>query len=79
MLELALYRYALARVTGKGHIPLLPPVLVREEAVYGTGFSPTEAVNIYGIERDELYLVGTSEAPVAAFHAREILEELPLR
>jgi seryl-tRNA synthetase len=79
LLELALYRYALARVTEKGHIPILPPVLVREEAMYGTGFFPTDAVNIYGVERDELYLVGTSEVPVAAFHAREILEQLPLR
>lgn len=79
LLELALYRFALARVTGQGHVPLLPPVLVREEAMYGTGFFPTEAVNIYGVERDDLYLVGTSEVPVAAFHAHEILEELPLR
>jgi seryl-tRNA synthetase len=79
LLELALYRFAIARVTAKGHVPLLPPVLVREEAMYGTGFFPTDAVNIYGVERDELYLVGTSEVPVAAFHAGEILEELPLR
>jgi seryl-tRNA synthetase len=79
LLELALYRYALARVVEQGHIPLLPPVLVREEAMYGTGFFPTEAVNIYGVEQDELYLVGTSEVPAAAFHAGETLEELPLR
>jgi seryl-tRNA synthetase len=79
LLELALYRYAIARVTEQGHVPLLPPVLVREEAMYGTGFFPTEAVNIYGVERDDLYLVGTSEVPVAAFHAGEILEELPFR
>jgi seryl-tRNA synthetase len=79
LLELALYRYALTRVAEKGHIPMLPPVLVREEAMYGTGFFPTDAVNIYGVERDDLYLVGTSEVPVAAFHAQEILEELPRR
>ena len=79
VLELALYRYALARVAEKGHVPMLPPVLVREEAMYGTGFFPTDAVNIYGVERDDLYLVGTSEVPAAAFHAQEILEELPLR
>jgi seryl-tRNA synthetase len=79
LLELALYRYALARVAEKGHVTMLPPVLVREEAMYGTGFFPTDAVNIYGVERDDLYLVGTSEVPVAAFHAQEILEELPLR
>ena len=79
LLEMALYRYAIARVAEKGHIPVLPPVLVREEAMYGTGFFPTDAVNIYGVERDELYLVGTSEVPVAAFHAQEILEDLPRR
>jgi seryl-tRNA synthetase len=79
VLELALYRYALARVAEKGHVPMLPPVLVREEAMYGTGFFPTDTVNIYGVERDDLYLVGTSEVPAAAFHAQEILEELPIR
>jgi seryl-tRNA synthetase len=56
-------------------------VLVREEAMYGTGFFPTEEVNIYAVERDELYLVGTSEVPIAAMHGGEILEAdaLPLR
>jgi seryl-tRNA synthetase len=76
---MALYRYAFTRVTEQGHIPMLPPVLVREEAMYGTGFFPTDAVNIYGVERDQLYLVGTSEVPAAAFHAGEFLAELPLR
>src|SRR5438067_5723612 len=47
--------------------------------MYGTGFFPTDTVNIYGVERDDLYLVGTSEVPVAAFHAQEMLEGLPLR
>ena len=79
LLELALYRYALARVAERGHVPVLPPILVRKEAMYGTGFFPTDEVNIYGVERDELFLVGTSEVPVAAFHAQEILESLPLR
>jgi seryl-tRNA synthetase len=79
LLELALYRYAMARVAEQGHIPVLPPVLVRREAMYGTGFLPTDAVNIYEIERDELYLAGTSEVPLAAFHAGELLEQLPLR
>ena len=79
LLEMALYRYAFTRVTEQGHIPMLPPVLVREEAMYGTGFFPTDAVNIYGVERDQLYLVGTSEVPAAAFHAGEFLAELPLR
>jgi len=79
LLELALYGYALARVAAKGHVPVLPPILVRKEAMYDTGFFPTDKVNIYGVERDDLFLVGTSEVPVAAFHAQEILEELPLR
>jgi seryl-tRNA synthetase len=62
-------------------VPVLPPVLVREEAMYGTGFLPTDEVNIYKVERDELYLVGTSEVPLAGLHMGEILEEgdLPLR
>jgi seryl-tRNA synthetase len=79
LLELALYRFALDRLVQKGHVPVLPPVLVREEAMYGTGFFPTDAINIYGIERDDLYLVGTSEVPMAALHAHEILDTLPLR
>jgi seryl-tRNA synthetase len=79
LLELALYRWALDRVVRHGHIPMLPPALVREEAMYGTGFFPTDAVNIYAIERDELYLVGTSEVPLAGFHAHEELDGLPLR
>jgi seryl-tRNA synthetase len=79
LLELALYRFALDRVARKGFTPVLPPVLVREEAMYGTGFFPTDEVNIYGVERDGLFLVGTSEVSLAALHAGEILEELPLR
>jgi seryl-tRNA synthetase len=78
--ELALYRYALDVVAGKGFVPVLPPVLVREEAMYGTGFLPTEEVNIYAIERDGLYLTGTSEVALAGLHMGEILEadQLPL-
>jgi seryl-tRNA synthetase len=79
LLELALYRFALDRLASRGFTPVLPPVLVRAEAMYGTGFFPTDEVNIYGIERDELYLVGTSEVPLAAMHGGEILESLPLR
>jgi seryl-tRNA synthetase len=75
LLELALYRFALDRLLAKGFTPVLPPVLVREEAMYGTGFFPTDEVNIYGIERDGLYLVGTSEVALAAMHTGEILEE----
>jgi seryl-tRNA synthetase len=80
LLELALYRYALDRLVQKGFVPVLPPVLVREEAMYGTGFLPTDEVNIYKVERDELYLTGTAEVGLAAMHMGEILEqELPLR
>ena len=81
LLELALYRFALDRLVAREFIPVLPPVLVREHAMYGTGFFPTDEVNIYGIPRDELYLIGTSEVPIAAMHADEILgeDELPLR
>jgi seryl-tRNA synthetase len=81
LLELSLYRFALDRLVQKGFVPVLPPVLVREQAMYGTGFFPTEETNIYGVERDELYLVGTSEVPLAAMHAGEIFDEesLPLR
>jgi seryl-tRNA synthetase len=81
MLELSLYRFALDRLLQRGFVPVLPPVLVREEAMYGTGFFPTDEVNIYAVERDELFLVGTSEVPIAAMRADEILDEdeLPLR
>ena len=79
LLELALYHFALDRLVGKGFVPILPPVLVREEAMYGTGFLPTDEVNIYKIERDELYLTGTSEVALASFHLGEELDELPRR
>src|SRR5207244_10892655 len=74
LLELALYRFALDRLVDRGFTPVLPPVLVREEAMYGTGFFPTDEVNIYAVERDELYLVGTSDVPMAAMHGGGILE-----
>ena len=81
LLELSLYRWALARLVAKGFVAVLPPVLVREAAMYGTGFLPTDEVNIYRVERDELYLTGTAEVALAAYHADEILESdaLPLR
>ena len=81
LLELALYRWALARLVERGFVPMLPPVLVREAAMYGTGFLPTDEVNIYRVERDDLYLTGTSEVALAGLHMGEILErdELPLR
>ena len=79
LVAMALYRFALDRAAAHGHTPLIPPVLVREQAMYGTGFFPTERSNIYALEDDELYLTGTSEVALAGFHMEEILEELPLR
>jgi seryl-tRNA synthetase len=77
--ELALYRWALDRIAQKGHVPVLPPVLVREQAMYGTGFFPSDRGDFYAVPEDELFLVGTSEVPLAAFHAGETLDELPRR
>jgi seryl-tRNA synthetase len=81
LLELSLYRWALDRLARKGFVPMLPPVLVREEAMYGTGFLPTDEANLYRLERDNMYLTGTSEVALASFHMGEILEEqqLPLQ
>ena len=81
LLAFALYRFALDRAAAHGHVPMLPPVLVREEAMYGTGFFPTDRSNIYAIESDELYLTGTSEVALAGLHMGEVLDagELPLR
>jgi seryl-tRNA synthetase len=79
LVEFALFRWALQRIVEKGHVPMLPPVLVREQAMYGTGFFPSDKGDYYAVPEDELYLVGTSEVPAAAFHADEVLEELPLR
>ncbi len=81
LLELALVRFAIDLVRGEGHEPVVPPVLVREEALYGTGFLPGDRDQIYEIPKDELFLVGTSEVSLAALHADQILaaEQLPLR
>jgi seryl-tRNA synthetase len=81
LLELALVRFALDLVRGEGHEPVVPPVLVREEALVGTGFLPGDRDQIYEVPKDELFLVGTSEVPLAALHADQILtaEELPIR
>jgi len=76
---MALYQFALDHLVEAGFTPVLPPVLVREEAMVGTGFFPTDRSNIYALEADELYLTGTSEVALAALHMGEILEELPLR
>ena len=81
MLELALVRFAIELVREEGHEPVVPPVLVREEALEGTGFLPGDRDQIYEIPKDELFLVGTSEVALAGLHADEILEAdaLPLR
>src|SRR6185312_3101576 len=78
LLALALYRFGLDRAVAHGHVPMLPPVLVREEAMYGTGFFPTERSNIYALPEDDLYLTGTSEVALAGLHLGEILDALDL-
>ena len=81
MLEFALVRFALERLRGEGFEPVVPPVLVRERALYGTGFLPDTEQQIYRLPDDDLYLVGTSEVALASLHDDEILAEadLPLR
>jgi seryl-tRNA synthetase len=81
LLALALYRAAIDHLHANGFTPVIPPVLVREEAMYGTGFFPTEKSNIYALPEDDLYLTGTSEVALAGLHLGEILDaaELPLR
>ncbi|MDH5373563.1 MAG: serine--tRNA ligase, partial [Acidimicrobiia bacterium] len=81
LLEFGLVRFAMDRLMEGGFIPVVPPVLVREEALYGTGFFPADREQVYAIEKDDLYLVGTSEVSLAALHLDEILEEedLPVR
>ena len=80
-LALALFRLALERLADKGFVTVLPPVLVREEALVGTGAFPSDEANVYELPEDDLYLAGTAEIPVASIHAGEILpaDDLPLR
>jgi seryl-tRNA synthetase len=81
MLELALVRFAFEKLMGEGFEPVIPPVLVRERALYGTGFLPDTEQQIYHLPEDDLYLAGTSEVALASLHREEILagEDLPLR
>jgi len=81
MLEFALVNYAIASALKAGFTPVIPPVLVNPSAMEGTGFLGQAAENVYHLEKDGLYLVGTSEVPLAAFHMDEILpvEKLPIR
>ena len=80
-LEFALVQFALDRLEPHGFTAVMPPVLVKEDALVGTGFFPGDAEQVYAVEKDDLYLVGTAEVPLAAFHMGEILdvESLPIR
>jgi seryl-tRNA synthetase len=79
MLELALVRYVMEKLSAQGFEPVIPPVLVRKAALYGTGFLPDTEQQIYRLPDDDLYLAGTSEVALASLHAGEILagDELP--
>jgi len=81
LLEYALVQYAFNKLKSKGFTPVVPPVLVKGMAMYGTGFLPADESQIYKTEHDDLYLVGTSEVSIAGYHADEILneDELPKR
>jgi seryl-tRNA synthetase len=81
MVEMELVRLVLDLLRGEGMTPVVPPVLVRERPLFGTGFLPAEREMIYEVPRDELFLVGTSEVSLAALHAGEIMgaDELPRR
>ncbi|MFD9031483.1 serine--tRNA ligase [Streptomyces sp. NPDC059567] len=81
LLELALVNAAIAQATEAGFIPMLTPALVRPRAMEGTGFLGQAAENVYHLEKDDFYLVGTSEVPLAAYHMDEIIDadKLPLR
>jgi seryl-tRNA synthetase len=81
LLELSLVRWAMDRLVDSGFTPMIPPVLVREGALEGTGFFPEARDQVYEVPRDELFLVGTAEVPLAAYHGDEILDRgsLPLR
>ena len=81
LLEFALVNYAISSAAKAGFTPVIPPVLVKPAAMEGTGFLGQAAENVYHLEKDDFYLVGTSEVPLAAFHMDEILDgtKLPMR
>ena len=79
LLEFALVNYAISSATKAGFTPVIPPVLVKPHAMEGTGFLGQAAENVFHLEEDDFYLVGTSEVPLAAYHMDEILDQLPLR
>jgi seryl-tRNA synthetase len=78
-LEFALINLAIAQATDAGFVPIIAPALVKPEVMQGTGFLGAHAAEVYHLEQDDLYLVGTSEVALAGFHSNEILESLPLR
>lgn len=80
-LELAIVQFMIDKLGGEGFTPVIPPVLVRERALFGTGMFPDTEQQIYRVEEDELYLTGTSEVALASLHDGEILDaaDLPLR
>jgi seryl-tRNA synthetase len=81
LLQFALINYVLGILIRKGHVPLIPPILVKERAMYGTGFFPVEKTQYYKTELDDLFLVGTAEVPLCAYRSDEIINvsELPLK
>ena len=81
LLEFALVNYAISSAVKAGFTPVIPPVLVNPPAMEGTGFLGQAAENVYHLEKDGMYLVGTSEVPLAAYHMDEVLpaDKLPLR
>ena len=79
LLEFALVNYAISSAVKAGFTPVIPPVLVNPPAMEGTGFLGQAAENVYHLAADDMYLVGTSEVPLAAYHMDEILENLPIR
>ena len=78
LLELALVNHAIALACGNGFTPMIPPALVKPAAMEGTGFLGQAAENVYRLEQDDMYLVGTAEVPLAAYHSDEILDAASL-
>ena len=79
-LEFALMQWGMARLSARGFVPVIPPVLVKREAMEGTGFFPEAEAQVYALSSDELFLVGTAEVPLASMHGGELLadDDLPL-
>src|SRR5262249_26048774 len=78
-LEFALVNLAMAQAAAAGFVPVIAPSLVKPEVMQGTGFLGAHSAEVYHLEQDDMYLVGTSEVALAGYHAAEILDRLPLR